>query len=355
MQQKAFVVMGAAALMALMMACGESNSPTSPANPSPAAADGTTLKATAPALVDPIGGKRIADQQPTLTFKAASAKYATGVTFTYRVQLLNAADAPVEERTGTGLSVKMNTVLDVNKTYKWKVRAEMDSSAGPWSATETFLSLDIPKAFNNADGLYDPLTDGTTIGRFMGSITFVPGKGVRLEDFSSFIQYALPQTVSAGEFSMIVTNIGTTNEGDKTKVMCMSEGLGDIITNERRYTLEKRNTGDVAWRMITHDLQIDTEGAERVHVDFHGSMDYLFQSVWTATNLRVRIYEGGASGKLIYDMGKGFIGRGYDPNPHYAFAGAPTGRSGATAATVPKIIVRQVWLSRNPRPAYANK
>ena len=35
----------------------------------------------------------------------------------------------------------------------------------------------------------------------------------------------------------------------------------------------------------------------------------------------------------------------------FAFIGAPAGRSGISAATVPGMIVRQVWISPSPRPA----
>ena len=45
----------------------------------------------------------------------------------------------------------------------------------------------------------------------------------------------------------------------------------------------------------------------------------------------------------------------YDPSPHIVYLGSPETRSGPDSQSVPGIILRQVWVSRNPRPAFANK
>jgi hypothetical protein len=104
----------------------------------------------------------------------------------------------------------------------------------------------------------------------------------------------------------------------------------------------------VAWRMISHGNQIDTEGADRQFVTFHESLPYLWTAIWNG-RLTIRVQEGGGGGRVVYEKSKGYLGA-YDPDPHYAFIGAPVGRSGPEAATVPGMIVRQVWLSSRPRP-----
>ena len=131
-----------------------------------------------------------------------------------------------------------------------------------------------------------------------------------------------------GEFSLIITNVATNTEGDKTKVFAMSEGLSDIVTNDRRFTVEKRGDpeGIVAWRFISHEDQIDTEGAEREFVEFDPSQPYLWTATWNGF-FNVRIQRGGATGPTVYNKGKGYDGA-YDPDPHYAFIGSPIGRSG---------------------------
>ena len=40
----------------------------------------------------------------------------------------------------------------------------------------------------------------------------------------------------------------------------------------------------------------------------------------------------------------------YAPSPHYAYLGAPVGRSGAESASIGGTIYRNVWLSTRPRP-----
>jgi hypothetical protein len=200
--------------------------------------------------------------------------------------------------------------------------------------------------------VFDPLTNGKTVGQVFGPVTFIPGVGVRLEDFSSYIQYRLPQTMVRGEFSIVITGMATNTEGDKTKVMAMSEGLDDIVTNDRRMTVEKRGDpeGIVAWRFISHEDQVDTEGAERQFVAFDPNLAYLFTATWNGV-FGVRIQRGASpTSPTIYNQAKAYRGA-YDPDPHYAFIGSPSGRSGITAATVPGMIVRNVWISPNPRPA----
>jgi hypothetical protein len=242
--------------------------------------------------------------------------------------------------------------LTFDSPYTWRVRAVYAGRVGPWSTDATFRAP--AGGFIRGNEVFDPLTNGRTVGEVVGDVTFIPGVGVRLNGFGSHIRYALPQTLTAGEFSIIITNMATNTEGDKTKVMAMSEGLDDLVTNDRRFTVEKRGDpeGIVAWRFITRDSQIDTEGAEREFVAFDPGQAYLFTTTWNGF-FNLRIQRGGSSGETIYSKGKGYEGL-YDPNPHYAFIGAPSGRSGITAATVPGIIVRNVWISPRPRPASLN-
>ena len=56
----------------------------------------------------------------------------------------------------------------------------------------------------------------------------------------------------------MVSGIDEGSPGDKTKVMTMMEGFGDPVTNDYRFTFEKRGRdyvtpGAVTWRIITGD------------------------------------------------------------------------------------------------------
>src|SRR6185295_7087236 len=99
-------------------------------------------------------------------------------------------------------------------------------------------------------------------------------------DLTSYIEYRMDQTVATGEFSAIFTNIIFNTEGDKTKMMAMTEGDSDITTNDRRLTIEKRGNpaGAVAWRVRTSTDQVDTVGSERVVVHFDPSHTYFWKA-----------------------------------------------------------------------------
>jgi hypothetical protein len=146
-------------------------------------------------------------------------------------------------------------------------------------------------------------------------------------------------------------------EGEKTKVFAMSQGDGDLTTNERRMTLEKRGDteGTIAWRLITDRDQIETCCHERVGYPFQASLVYLFRATWGFNFFfRVTIHEGGVGGREVYNFGKGFNGY-YDPDPHVVFIGAPPNRSGPTNQSIEFAVYRQLWVSHRPRPSFASK
>lgn len=358
MDQKRFVLCSATALLALAVAC--SKSPDTPVAPSStadvtaeAAADGSTLKVTAPVPVSPVNNAQ-PDGALLLVASKAQGKFAS-VTPSYEFEVKNSAGEVMYSRVtggvGSGADNVEHTVagtLEFDAPHTWRVRAVEAGSVGPWSTAASFRTAS--GGYIRDNEVFDPLTNGRTVGEIVGPVTFIPGVGVRLETFFSHIRYRLPRTLMNGEFSMIITNVPTNTEGHKTKVFAMSEGLADIVTNDRRFTVEKRGDppGIIAWRFITHDDQIDTVGAERRVVRFNESLPYLWTATWNG-RFTLRIQEGGGSLRTIYEMSKGYAGT-YDPNPHYAFIGAPVGRSGELAATVPGMVVRQVWISARPRP-----
>jgi len=361
---KKLIVLGAVAALAIAMACGggDNANPAAPSANSTATGgnlgpDGSTLKSTAPAPVSPANGGTLDAASGALVLKinAATAKFVQGEVFAYRFQLLKGTTVVEETRT-SALQWAPSSALDPKTTYGWHARAEQGSAFGPWSDTWTFITPDQPEGYIHGGELYDPLVNGKTVGQVVGSVTFIPGQGVRINDLGSYIQYPLGQTVTGGEFSILVTGLATNTEGGKTKVMAMSQGLSDITTNDRRYTIEKRGdpAGAVAWRVITSTDQIDTVGAERRIVQFNPADTYLWKTKWGGNHFNLEILRGGAGGNTIYDFGKGYSGV-YDPSPHYAFIGGPAGRGGLDSGSVPGMIIRQVWLSSRPRPGFANQ
>jgi hypothetical protein len=358
---KKLVLFGAVAALSMAIACGDDKG--NPASPSPAgsttgsnaAADGSTLKVTAPTPVSPANGSTPEDFTPTLTVNAATAKFVEGSkSYTYRFELLQGSTVVQSAATAGRSWTPQN--LQNKTTYGWHARAEQGQYFGPWSETWTFTTPDQPEGYIRGSEVYDPLFNGKTIGAIHGPVTFIPGVGVKIEGPSSYIQYNLQQTLTGGEFSILVTNLRTNTEGDKTKMFAMSEGDSDITTNDRRFTVEKRGNpaGAVAWRVITSNDQIDTVGRERRVVEFNGNNTYFWQATWGGGRFNLLIKNGGAGGNTIYSFGKGYRGV-YDPNPHRAYIGGPSGRAGADSGSVNDMIIRQVWISSRPRPSFANK
>jgi hypothetical protein len=357
-----YVVTGVSALLALTIACGrQSGTPLSPsgskaiASDEAAGADGATLKVAKPTLVSPLNDFQLDSSTATLIANAVTGAVAVPLAYDFELYDANNVKLKTEVVAGTTWTVQG---LEYEKHYTWRVRATASYTAadgkvvqayGPWSNLGLFQTP-ANRGYIRGNELYDPLFNGQTIGEIHGPTHFIPGVGISLDALDSYVSYQLQQPLTEGEFSLIATNVRTRNEGDKTKVMAMSEGYDDITTNNRRMTLEKRSDGSIAWRLITHDDQIDTLGAERQFVQFNLTDPFLFTMTWRANVFNVNIKQGGADGKQIYNLGKRFKGRAYDPDPHVVYLGGPGGRAGVASGSVPNIIIRQVWVSPNPRP-----
>jgi hypothetical protein len=121
--------------LALASACSrQSTSPSSPSGlNSPtihAAADGTTLKASAPTPQAPINGLKLVQGVPlTLVINNSTTTYASGIALTYTFELYNAGGTKVYTSPsvsgGTGTTSHVVTlVLDGEQPYTWRARAE---------------------------------------------------------------------------------------------------------------------------------------------------------------------------------------------------------------------------------------
>jgi hypothetical protein len=349
--------------VALAVACSkQSASPTSPSSTAltsgNAAADGSTLKVTAPTPVSPVNGVKLQQGEAVnLVINNSTATYASSVPLRYEFAVVDGAGRQIFVRqtdSGSGTtSVNLDEApLEAEQTYQWHARAFYGEGVGPWSAFASFIAPQ-NKGYIRGNELYDPLINGETVGVLHGPTQWWQ-TGIHLDDFTSYISYELPQTLEEGEFSFIISNIKSAMAGGKTKMMAMSKGYDDIITNEYRATFEKRGDGTVAWRFIARDDQIDTEGGERVYIELSRAHEYLVKMEWRGNFFNASLQQD-ITGEVVYSFGKAWDGRGYVPSPHIIFVGAPVGRSGPDAATVPGMVARQVWVSSRPRPAFANK
>ncbi len=349
------------------VACGGSSSPSAP---TPVAA---TL--TAPALDSPAKDEQLDTLRPVLTVRNATSSAAG--TRTYEFQLSDntgftaattsniAGFAATTSKTGVAenasgkTSFTPDTDLQPTTVFYWRARAVQGASTSAWSETGTFRSKLV--GFLRAGELYDPLIHEETVGERVGSTTFIKGKGIQLNNGQSYVKYLLPQTITNGEFSMDVEGLRANGPGDKAKVFGMQEGQDDFITNRYRVDIQYRGlTGvppnAIQWRALygsATDLKVryEPDTAKRFASVFllNPSTVYHWKATW-GSEFRVVVREGGTGGTTIYDFGLPSPRGSYAPNPHYAYLGAPVGRSGGEAASIAGTIYRNVWLSNRPRP-----
>lgn len=363
---------GLAAVMAVAAACGgDTKTPVSPSATTElsgsAAADGSTLKATAPAPYLPADSTLVDTKTPSIIVNDSTGKYAAPASpFTYRFQVATAAGIVVEEAVepagagAGGVNRTVHTVtaaanLAVDTAYKWRARAESSGAVGPWSNYFTFTT---PKAasslgaYQTATELWDPLTDGKTIGR-PNNMEFTVGKGARTIDFYSFIQYPLRQTLTQGEMSFYVDNFNPLAAGGKTKFASMSSDAADVTTDPWRFTLEKRGAsyptpGQVRWRIITGNATSAVNDGGSWQPVLDKTKTHFIKFTWGSGRVTLLIAEAdpvtGALGTVRLNVSVGYAGT-YRPNPHMAYIGAEAGRGGPEDASVPNMTVRYVWIS----------
>jgi len=359
---------------AVTLSCGGSKptaTPTAPTTP-------TAATLTAPKLDSPAASAQTDTLRPTLTVQNATSDQPSGAR-TYEFQIsdtttFSATTTPstirgfdaqvgktgVPEGTGGKTSFTVEADLQPTTMFFWRARASQGGATSPWSDTFQFRSKLV--GFMRAGELYDPLIHGVTVGEVVGSVTFLQGEGARLNNGSSYIKYLLPQTITAGEFSMDVKGLRPNGPGDKTKVMGMQEGQGDYIVNDYRVDIQYRGSAGFPPNAITFraiygdaddlDVRYEPDTAVRFASVFplNPSTVYHWKANW-GSEFRVQVRDGGTSGNMFYNVGVKSSNATYKPTPHYAYAGAPTGRSGAESASIEGAIYRNVWLSTQPRPA----
>jgi hypothetical protein len=177
-------------ISALAASCGDGGSPST-----------ATPITSAPTIVGPASGTTVDTQRPTLTVANVNASGATPV---YDFQVATDAQfaAVVAQADGVAqgagqTSWEVTTPLE-NKTYFWRARARSGSDAGPYSSSTEFrvngagFGSSTPV---NGILIYDPLTNGTTVG-VRGGGEFTPD-GWKVTSRSDYIRYNVP-TLEAG-------------------------------------------------------------------------------------------------------------------------------------------------------------
>jgi len=133
--------------------CSASSTPLSPATTTPTTVPDASLKASAPTVQSPINDARSSSlSSTTLAAGAATPQYAQ-LALQYRFQVFNDASAlVVDSGLMAGPTYTVTTTLTPLKRYTWRVRAEYQGAAGPWSSTASFTTPQQPPAYNKPIG-----------------------------------------------------------------------------------------------------------------------------------------------------------------------------------------------------------
>jgi len=358
--QRKFYLCAAVGVLAAAIACGKSSSaPTSPSTAGDsgtnAAADGSTLKVSAPTAVSPTGGAT-AEDPLTLTASTVKGKFST-INPSYRFQVRsgnNVVATGIVGPTSDG-TVSFQPIVDPDTTYTWRVQATQNGANGPWSADSSFKSP--VGAFMRGNEVRDPLTIGRTVGEIRGAAQFLPGTGLQLLSHESHVLYRLPETLQAGQFSMMIRGADEGSEGDKSKVFAMQEGPeeNDITTDDYRMTGELRGRnyaapGSVTCRIIAGDGV--SRDCPRAQKNFDSSRWYFWSFSWQTGSARLLVRADSENGPTVYDETIGTGGHPYRPTPHFLYLGVPAGRAGLLDATLPGGIYKNIYIGPNARPSF---
>jgi hypothetical protein len=128
------------ALLASVAACSRATeAPTSPTSAisggTNAAADGTTLKATAPALVAPLNDVRVTERRPTLIWANSTGKYGS-IGMAYDIEVSTTTTVVYSTTVGETPDFGQHTLpfdVEYDADYFWRSRARLGDMFGPWS------------------------------------------------------------------------------------------------------------------------------------------------------------------------------------------------------------------------------
>ncbi|MGH9323897.1 MAG: hypothetical protein ACRD3V_28935 [Vicinamibacteria bacterium] len=217
------------------VSCGED----SPAAP--------TSIGSAPAVVTPSSGSVVDSRQPTLTVTNVNV---SGATPTYHFQV--AADSGFADiiaeasnvAQGAGQTSWQVTESLENLSYFWRARAEMGATTGPFSSATEF-SVNAPGFASgtplNGVLVYDPLTNGTSVGVRVGG-EFTP-EGWQVKSRSDYIRYAVP-TTEAGYVEWDNSNMEDVVPDKQWMLFAMWDpSRGGYTQNAYRVGLQKLDSG----------------------------------------------------------------------------------------------------------------
>ncbi len=343
-------------MLGVVQACGGGGTRTVPTSPGSA-----TL--TAPVPETPINDAQLDTLRPTLTVRNATSTESGSKTYDFQVS--DRSDFATTIISQTGLAEGSGTTsftpsvdLQASMRIYWRARAHQAGSSSPWSTTAQFQTR--IGGFNRAGELFDPLTNGQTIGQRAGSTTFMGEQGLRVDNTTSWVKYQLAQTLTSGEISVEVTGLYPNHPGEKSRIFSMADGTPRLFDSAYLFNVQYRGLNGNPPNAISFKLLHGGE-AFKYEPDFGQRADgvralnpgttYLWAATWGST-FRLVVREGGAAGAVIYDRSMPTAGT-YNPTPHTVYLGATD--ANIESGSWPGAIYRNLWVGSGPRPATAGR
>jgi len=336
-------------VIATAVACDKSNAPVAPSTTSDAtvgaAADGSTLKIAAPALISPADGFQAAVGSTAPIVFTVSNVSGTYTTFpvTYEIELRNAAGTVIAnpkfaQTTGSSTSFTNTATLTPDTAYTWRARATYSGAFGPWSSTFTFRTTAFSGILPNGN-ILDPLTNGQTAGFRRGG-RFVAG-GWQAITRDDGIDYRIDKCASCTvDFDATNFGVGVFEDLADLKWFSMNEAsaFSDFYAfrdNPWKVQLERRSDGDgtglkIVWRNGVDGLddRIDSGLGWTPSKIFHFTID------WNLNGFTVSV-----DGITYFQ--KGFGGNPYTPPTQTMTLGC-----WPRSETIPNIIYSNVKVTR---------
>jgi hypothetical protein len=355
----------------LFASCGSSTggSRQVPLDGSPTGPSGPVTLGT-PAAISPVNDEQLSTLRPTLTVQNATSSQQNG-TRTYEFQVsdrtdfslgasLTASFLVVVNQTGVAEGSDGRTTLTVPSELQpttrmyWRARAVQGTSTSAWSDAAGFRTKIV--GYSRPGELYDPLIHPESIGTIVGSHTFIPGKGLRLESENSYVQYLLPQVMTSGEISVEVEGLQPNGPDHKLKIFSMNDTAGDITNSNMQMSAMYRGINGnppncIAFKAVFGSLPpLEPNFGQRTAAirSLDPSRTYFWKAIW-GSEFRLTVADGGVNGNEIYNLGFGAAGKTY--RPAYAWLGSTQSVFGTDAGTFPGATYRHLWIGNRPRPA----
>ena len=250
--------------VASALACSQASAPPTAPNAGDlgtgaAGPDGSTLKATAPVAVSPVGGLEISDLDPDLVIQNAQGRFVQGLSLSYVFQVFDDENRlvyqsnPVPEGSGGQTTHEIANDLEADVVHTWRAYPVYQGQRGPMSSSTSFKTLNRFGVSCAHHGAPIPII----------ACRFEQHDGANGMDHEELIQfmkevaYDLNQAIGSdkGGYGLLRKDVGNNCLGYSCDIICEGNGNDqnqfDILIDERI-----PNWGEVGEGIVVRECEI---------------------------------------------------------------------------------------------------